>query len=155
MRSVIVLLLLGGAVLPCAGCGLKEIRSKSKVGAVFKHKGLDRTSSTQWSAQQGLAFTWQHGIKTGISYRRRDIDDGNGNNDNAVFVDVSFPIWKKAKKPSKTKKRLKKLKKRLAAVENELAALRRGVAVPTPPDHAAEASSGRPADLTTQRPRKN
>lgn len=126
MRRLVVVIVGSGLLVGSGGCGLKQVRSKTKFGASYRHKGSNRTDSTQWSVQQGLSFKWKHGLRTGISYRRRDIDDGNGNSDNAVYLDVSFPIWKKPKKPSKTAKRLKKLEKRLARLEAELVTLRSG-----------------------------
>jgi len=96
---------------------LKEVRSKSKFGPSFQHSGLNRTDSTRWTAQQGVEFKWSDGLKTGITYRRRDTDDGNGNNDNAVFVDFSFPIWKAEKEPDPLKKRVRKLEKRVKELE--------------------------------------
>ena len=114
------ILLTGGLCLTLlAGCQLKlkEIRSETKFGPGFRHKGSNGTDSVRWTVKQGLEFKWNKGVKTGIAFRRRDTDDGNGNNDNAVFVDFSFPIWKAEKKPSPTKKRLKKLERRVAELE--------------------------------------
>ncbi len=133
MRRLVILLVSGGLLVSCVGCGLKQVRSKTKFGASFRHKEKNNTDSTQWTMQQGLSFSWKHGLRTGITYRRRDIDDGNGNSDNAVYVDVSFPVWKKPKKPDKTAKRLKKLEKRLARLEAEIVTLRAGSVV-TPGD---------------------
>lgn len=118
---MIVLLGLAGLML-VAGCQvkLKEIRSKSRFGSSFQHRSSDRTDSVRWTVQQGVQFRWSKGIRTGITYRRRDVDEGNGNRDNSIFVDVSFPIWKAKKKPSRLKKRLKKLEKRVAELENLL-----------------------------------
>ena len=113
-------LLTGGlSLILLAGCqqNLKEIRSKTKFGPSFRHKGSKGTDSVRWRVQQGLEFKWKKGIKTGITFRRGDTDDGNGNNDNAVFLDFSFPIWKAEKKPDPMKKRMKKLERRLAELE--------------------------------------
>ncbi len=88
------------------GCTLVEIRSKSKVGPEFRHRGLDRTNSVRWYAQQGFEFVWQdernNKITTGMTYRRRDVDNGSSDNDNAVWLDFSFPIWKAAKSANRT-----------------------------------------------------
>ena len=110
--GALILILLSGCELK-----LKQIRSETKFGPSFRHKGADRTDSTRWTVQQGIEFRWNKGVKTGITYRRRDTDDGNGNNDNAVFIDFSFPIWKAKKKPDPLKKRLKKLERRVAELE--------------------------------------
>jgi len=118
MLRNIKLLTVGLVVFSLTGCSsLKEVRSKSKFGPIFKHSGTKRTDSVQWSVQQGVEFKWKGGVKTGIAYRRRDVDEGNGNGDNAVFVNFSFPLWKAPKKPSKLKKRMKKMEKRVAELE--------------------------------------
>ena len=96
---------------------LKEVRSKTKFGPGFRHRGSDRSDNTRWTVQQGIEFKWNKGVKTGITYRRRDTDDGNGNNENAVFINFSFPIWKAKKKPDPMKKRVKKLERRVAELE--------------------------------------
>ncbi len=96
---------------------LKEVRSKTKFGPTYKHKASNRTDSARWTVQQGIELKWNKGVKTGITYRRRDVDAGNGDNDNTVFVDFSFPIWKAKKKPSKMKKRVKKLERRIEQLE--------------------------------------
>jgi len=118
MTRCVAILMIGCGVFAFSGCSkLKEIRSKSKFGPRYNHRGTKRTDSTQWTVQQGIEFKFKDGSKTGITYRRRDVDDGNGNNDNSVFVDFSFPIWKAPKKRSSQKKRLKKLEKRVAQLE--------------------------------------
>jgi hypothetical protein len=118
MKRRIVMLLLAFSLASVSACSkLKEVRSESKFGPRFNHRGTKRTDSTQWTVQQGVEFKFKDGFKTGITYRRRDVDDGNGNNDNSVFVDFSFPIWKAKKKPSANKKRIKKLEKRIAKLE--------------------------------------
>jgi len=104
-----------------SGCTLREIRSDTKFGPSFRHKGSNRTNSVRWSVEQGFDFKWSKGINTGISFRRRDTDEGTGDNDNTVFFDVSFPIWKAEKKPNPLKKRLKKLERRVAELESMLA----------------------------------
>ena len=67
------------ALLP--GCTLMEVRSKSRVGPEFRHRGSDRTDSIRWYAQQGFEFIWRddhdNKITTGITYRRRDTDNGS------------------------------------------------------------------------------
>ncbi len=102
------------------GCALREVKGKTKFGPSFRHKGSNRTNSVRWTAQQGFDFKWDNGITTGIDFRRRDTDDGNGDNDNAIFFDVSYPLWKAKKKTDPTKKRIKKLEKRLAELEAKL-----------------------------------
>ncbi len=102
------------------GCALKEIRSKTKAGPEFRHRGFDRTSSNRWTAQQGLEFKWDNGVNTGLTYRRRDVDDGGGDNDNGVWLDISFPIWKAEQRPDNDAERMAKLEQRVAELENRL-----------------------------------
>ena len=125
-RPYILFLFGSFAFLVCStGCGLKEIRGKTKFGPSFRHKASDRSDSVRWTVQQRIGFKWDKGIRTGLTYRRRDTDDGNGNNDNVVFFDVSYPLWKAGKKPDSSKqpwkkrmkKKMKKLEKRVAELE--------------------------------------
>lgn len=104
------------------GCSrLKEVRSKTKFGPSFRHKGSKRTDSVRWTVQQGFDFKWKGGVTTGVSYRRRDTDAGTGDSDNGVFFSLSFPVWEAPKKPGSTKKRLKHLEKRVLELEKKLA----------------------------------
>lgn len=63
----------------------------------------------------------EKGLSTGITYRRRDTDNGNGDNDNGVWIDFSFPIWKASKKKDtdqeKTMEYVTKLEQRIARLE--------------------------------------
>lgn len=105
------------SVLP--GCALKEIRSKSKIGPEFRHRGSNSTNSVRWTVQQGFDFKWDEGVSTGITYRRRDTDGGSGDNDNGVWIDFSFPIWKAPKKEHATAARVEELERRLAQLEGQ------------------------------------
>jgi hypothetical protein len=103
------------------GCTLTEIRSKSKVGPEFRYRSSDRTNSIRWYAQQGFDFVWQddrnNKITTGITYRRRDIDNGNSDNDNGVWLEFSFPLWVAPKEPDPVMQRVRQLERRLAELE--------------------------------------
>ena len=107
------------AFLP--GCTLSEVRSKSKFGPEFRHRGFDRTNSTRWLAQQGFEFVWHdeqdNKITTGITYRRRDADNGNSDRDNGVWFDFSFPVWKAEEHVDPTKRRIELLEQRIEALE--------------------------------------
>lgn len=109
------------ALLP--GCALVEIRSKSKVGPEFRHRGSNRTDSIRWYAQQGFEFVWRddrdNKITTGITYRRRDMDNGNSDHDNGIWLDFSFPVWKADKKTDRTAQQIELLERRIAALEAE------------------------------------
>ncbi len=47
-------LVFGLVLASLPGCALVEIRSKSKTGPEFRHRGADRTDSIRRYAQQGL-----------------------------------------------------------------------------------------------------
>ncbi len=106
-----VLLLLG------SGCTLKEIRSKTKAGPEFRHSGSSNTNSDRWAIEQGVEFKWDNGVNTGLTYRRRDIDDGNGDNENRVMFDISFPLWKAKPRQTQLARRVKLLEEQLAKLE--------------------------------------
>lgn len=107
----------GLMVLMSSGCGIKEIRSKSKFGPEFRHSGTRRTSRDRWTAQQGIEFKWDKGVSTTLTYRRRDVNNGAGDYDNGVWFEVSFPLWKAKPKEDKNASRIRELERRLAAIE--------------------------------------
>ena len=109
--------LCGILVVQTAGCALEEIRSKTSMGPQFRHRESDDTDAVRWSVKQGFDFKWNNDVTTGISYVRRDTDDGNGNHDNGLLLSISFPIWKDEPKPKATKKSLKALEARVAELE--------------------------------------
>jgi len=116
-------LLFGLILAGLLGCNLVEVRSKSKIGPEFRHHGSDRTNSIRWYAQQGFEFVWyddqDNKITAGITYRRRDVDSGNSDNDNGVWFDFSFPVWKAEKKPDRAGRRIELLERRIVALEAE------------------------------------
>lgn len=112
-----LLIVLSLMVTLASGCALKEVRSKTKFGPEFRHKGSNRTNEVRWYAQQGFDFKWEKGITTGVTYRRRDVDGGSGDNDNGVWIDFSFPIWKAPKKADALARRVVELERRLAQLE--------------------------------------
>lgn len=101
-----------------SGCALKEIRSKTRVGPEFVHSGSTNTNSERWMVEQGLEFRWDKGITTGVVYRRRDVDDGNGNNENRVLLEFSFPLWKAESQQATLARRVQHLQNRLDALES-------------------------------------
>ena len=113
-------LLVGGGVIILAlpGCGLKEIRNKTGFGPEYRHSGTTRTDQVRWAIEQGIHLKWDRDITTGVTYRRRDVDDGGGGNDNRIMFDVSFPLWKaEDKKEERLARRVEQLERRLAALE--------------------------------------
>lgn len=113
----------GCGLLVClvAGCALQEVRSKTKAGPEFRYSGDSHTNENRWTVEQGFEFKWDRGITTGLTYRRRDVDRGDGDHDNAVWLDFGFPIWKAPKKSDPTARRVEALEKRLAELERRLA----------------------------------
>jgi len=110
-------IMIGVLLLSLAGCTLQEIRSKSKFGPEYRYKGSSRTDSVRWYAQQGVEFKWDKDIVTAVTYRRRDEDNGNGDHDNAVWFELSFPIWQAKKPPDQTARQIEVLEMRLAQLE--------------------------------------
>ncbi|MCH7526031.1 MAG: hypothetical protein IID39_01210 [Planctomycetes bacterium] len=114
-----LLIVLSLLVALAPGCALEEVRSKTKFGPEFRHKGSNRTNAVRWTAQQGFDFKWDKGISTGITYRRRDTDEGSGDNDNGVWIDISFPIWQAPEKADAMARRVERLERRLARLESQ------------------------------------
>jgi hypothetical protein len=108
------------AALLSSGCLLTEVRSKTKVGPEFRHDGGCRSEEERWTAQQGVEFKWDNGVNTGLTYRRRDVNDGGGDHDDGVWMEVSFPIWMAKKKPDWSSARLAELEERVADLERRL-----------------------------------
>ncbi|MGB2988106.1 MAG: hypothetical protein WBE26_19740 [Phycisphaerae bacterium] len=100
-----------------SGCALQEIRSKTSFGPEYQHFGSTNTNSVRWTAVQGLDFKWDKGITTGVTYQRRDVDDGNGNNENRVLLEFSFPLWKAESKQTQLARRVRRLEDRLVVLE--------------------------------------
>lgn len=102
------------AVLGLSGCTLQEVATKNRVGVEWVHDGGQATDSYRYWVQPGFECKWSNGVATGISYRRRDVDDGSGGNDQGVFFDFAIPLWK-----ASTKRDV--LAQRVAALEAKLA----------------------------------
>lgn len=105
----------------CAGCSLTEVRGKSKFGVENRYEGSSRSHEQRWLAQQGFDFTWRdkddRKFTTGVTYRRRDVDEGGGDHDDGVWIDFSFPIWKAPRDP--VARKIDLLERRLARLEAE------------------------------------
>ena len=79
--------------------------------------GFRGTDEVRWTTQTGFELKWDRGVATGVTYRRRDMDDGGGDNDDAIWLDFSFPLWKAKDKPDALESRVRELERRLAAFE--------------------------------------
>ncbi len=107
------------AALLSSGCSwqLQEIKGKTKFGPEFRDKS-GQTSEVRWTTiDQGFEFKWDNGWSTGVSYRRRDTDEGSGGNDNRVMFEVSYPLWRATARVDATEQRVKELERRLAILE--------------------------------------
>lgn len=86
-------------------------------GVEYRHFGESATNADRYTVQQGLELHWDDGVTTGVTYRRRDVDDGAGDNDNGMWFEVSFPIWKaKDDKEAEMMRRLDRLEREVAAL---------------------------------------
>jgi hypothetical protein len=110
----------GCGLLTCGllltGCALQEVRNKSKVGTEWRHRGSDSTNDERYSVEQGLEFRWDKGYTTGVTVRRRDVNEGSGDNDTGLWLDISFPIWKAPKKADAAEQ-IRALEERIALLE--------------------------------------
>ena len=82
-----------------AGCKANpsELRGKTSFGPEFRNRG-NNTSEVRYDARQALEMKWDNGWTTAVAYRRRDVDDGSGDNENRVLFEVGYPLWKAHKK---------------------------------------------------------
>jgi hypothetical protein len=109
-----------GVAVVAAGCNLQEVRNKWKFGSEWQHKGSDSTDQMRYSEETGLDFKWDNSWTTGVSYRRRDVDEGSGDGENGVWVDFSYPLWKAPKKEASAA-HVMELERRIAELEARLA----------------------------------
>jgi hypothetical protein len=119
-RGALVLLL--GLIAASAGCQLDAIRGKNRVGTEWRHGGTTNTNHERHTVQQGVVFSWENGVDTGLTYRRRDDNDGPGDNDNALFIDVSYPLWTRPQPRNPQALKIAELERRLAELERRQAA---------------------------------
>jgi hypothetical protein len=107
------------------GCSasLKEITGKTAFGPEFRNFG-DNTHDVRYTAIQGIDLKWSNNWTTGVSYQRRDVDEGSGDNENLVLFEVGYPLWNAPKKPEKTADllQIEKLEEELRLLGSEVAA---------------------------------
>ncbi len=130
----------------CGGCqkpALTEVRGKTSFGPEFRHGGTTNRAEIRYDARQAVELRWDNGWTSGLTYRRRDIDNGSGDNENLFLFEVGYPIWKA---PKKEEKKAEGLQKRVDDLEKELAGLREkfssGISPTLAPQVSAVGSAG-------------
>ena len=116
------LLALCVAVTGCKSSTVTEVRGKTAFGPEFRNLG-NNTSEVRYDARQNIELKWDNGWTNGLTYRRRDVDEGSGNNENLFLFDVGYPIWKAPKKPDKTAQQIQNLEEQIQEMRARLAAL--------------------------------
>ncbi len=114
------------AVLALAGCKANptELRGKTSFGPEFQNRG-NNTSQIRYDARQAFEMKWDNGWTTGLSFRRRDIDDGSGDNENRVMAEIGYPLWKAPKKEDKaTDRRIQELQEQVEEMRVRVAELK-------------------------------
>ncbi len=122
MRNHALLIGLIFCITSGEGCGLREIRSKTKAGVEYRQKNVDKSTHERYLAQESVQFKWDNGVDTSVIYRRRDLSDNvSGDHDDGVWFEVSVPIWKAKPKPDQTVARVEHLERRIQELEARLA----------------------------------
>lgn len=114
---------LPGLKSPARDWTVQNIHSTGRVGPDIRETDSG-TNNNRWTAQTGFEATTYNGHKFGLEYRRRDTDNGIGNNDghdDSVWLTWSVPVWKDTSRPNKEKQKEKQLEQRIAALEKRLA----------------------------------
>ncbi len=131
-------------MLPGCSWRLQEIRGGTKFGPEIRNLG-NRTTETRWtSIDQSYDFKWDNGWTTGLSYRRRDIDNGGGGDDNRFLVEFSYPLWKAPKSDSQAR-RIRILEQRLALLEAQSQAATAGMKAQEESEDAPSAGAEGPS----------
>lgn len=126
----------------CKACPT-ELRGKTSFGPEFRNRG-NNTHEIRYDARQALELKWDNGWTTGLNYRRRDVDEGSGDSENRVMLEVGYPLWKR-KKADKTAERIQNLEHQVEEMQARIAEAR-GLRVQSQPELAQAASTGeRPA----------
>lgn len=129
------------SLLLVSGCSwqLQSVTGKTKFGPEFRRNSSHRNSTRWTSIEQEIELKWDNGWSTLLGYRRRDVDDGGGGDDNRFNIGFKYPIWKRSKVSDGAERRYNDLERRLTQLERENANLR-GVRERTA-DQAAERGS--------------
>lgn len=111
----------GLLVSGCKSASVSEVRGKTSFGPEFRHQGQKNTDEIRYDARQAVELRWDNGWTTGMTYRRRDIDGGSGDNENLFLFEVGYPIWKAPKKPDKTAMQIEELQKQIGELQSQFA----------------------------------
>ena len=136
-----ILPVLAGIMLCVAGCAnngkwsVTEIGGKTSFGPEWRNFG-NNTHDIRYTAIQGLDFKLANKWNLGVSYQRRDVDEGSGDNENLVLFEVGYPIWNAPKKAEKSAVELE-----IEGLERELRLLNTEVAVAVQETSGAAGSS--------------
>lgn len=124
-----------GAILGCClamaviltGCkaSAQEVRGKTSFGPEFRNRG-NNTSEVRYDVRQNVDVKWDNGWSTGLTYRRRDVDNGSGDSENLFLFDVGYPLWKAPKKPDKTSERIEELQREVEQMRAKIASMKSG-----------------------------
>lgn len=126
-----------------SGCKAKptELRGKTAFGPEFRNRG-NNTSEVRYTTQQGFDVKWDNGWTTAVQYRRRDVDDGSGDNENRVLFEVGYPLWKAPKKEDKaTDRRIQQLQEDVEEIRARVAAMNGSAGADVP--RVAQSDAGR------------
>ncbi len=116
-----VTLCAGMAILGGCKSTVTEVRGKTSFGPEFRNRG-NNTHETRYDVRQNIDLKWDNGWSTGVTYRRRDVDEGSGDSENLLLFDVGYPIWKAPKKSDKTAARIGELEQQVQDIRARLAA---------------------------------
>jgi len=104
----------------CKGVSVTEVSGRTAFGPEYRNFGANNTSDIRYTAIQSLDFKWSNTWTTSVYYQRRDVDDGSGDNENAVLFEVGYPLGQKPKKPEKTALQIEELEKELRELDSIL-----------------------------------
>lgn len=113
-------------VVGCQSTQVTEVRGRTAFGPEFRNFGTN-THDIRYYVRQGVDLKWSNDWTTGVMYQRRDLDNGNGDNENLVLFEVGYPLWKGGKKQEKTAQRFQidDLENALQGLRSELATAER------------------------------
>ena len=128
------ILLLGAVLASVGGCNSKngwcvtEIGGKTSFGPEFRNFG-DNTHDVRYTAIQSVEFKMANKWSLNLLYQRRDVDEGSGDNENAILVEVGYPLWNAPKKADKSAEELEieGLERQLRMLDSELTAAGHGL----------------------------